>query len=196
MSKHLLREERGFTLIDIMATMVVLGIIMAMTVPSMLASLESIRLGQAAREVEREIHMAKSRAVSKGRAIRMRFNCPVAGAYRITELIGTPSVPAAADTAANRCNPVAYPPTPPDQDPLTLPNLDGPVRYLPDDVTFTATETIEFWPDGTAHYSAGALATPWPLIPTAGRNITVTREGKSSTITVNGLGKILLVKPE
>lgn len=193
MSKHLLRSERGFTLVDVMAVIVVLGILLAMTVPTMVASLDSLRLGQAAREVEREIHMAKSRAVSKGRAIRMRFNCPVAGAYRITELIGTPSVPAAADTAANRCTTAAYPNAPPDLDPLTLPNLDGPVRYLPDDVSFTETETIEFWPDGTAHYAAGGLATPWPLLPVAGRNITVTRKGKTSTITVNGLGKILLV---
>ena len=194
MSTQVWREQRGFTLIDMLATILVLGIILAMTVPTMIASLDRMKLGQAAREVEREMHMAKSRAVSKGRAMRVRFNCPVAGAYRITELIGTPSAPVAADTAADRCATTAYPNTPADTDPLTRPNLDGPVRFLPDDVTFTATETIEFWPDGTAHYAAGGLTIPWPLAPVAGLNITLARNDDSSTITVNGLGKILLVQ--
>jgi prepilin-type N-terminal cleavage/methylation domain-containing protein len=185
-------DERGFTLIDMIATITVLCILMAVTVPSLMASLDSLRLGQATREVEREMHMAKSRAVSKGRAIRMRFNCPNAGEYRITELIGTVSVPVAADDAANRCDPTAYPYPVADADPLTLPNLDGPVRRLPDDVTFSASETIEFWPNGTAHRDTGVVGTAWPLIPTAGINITLEREGNSSTITVNGLGKILI----
>jgi prepilin-type N-terminal cleavage/methylation domain-containing protein len=186
------RDERGFTLIDILATIMVFGIIAAMTVPAMIASLDRLKLGQAAREVEREIHTAKSRAVSKGRVMRIRFNCPAAGQYRITELIGTASVPVAADNATNRCDPVAYPNTPPDTNPLTYPNLDGPVRYLPADIDFGATQTIEFWPDGTAHTGTGTTASPWPLIPVAGINVTVTRNSDTSTITVNGLGKIVL----
>ena len=196
MRAHLWREQRGFTLIDIMAVIVVLGIMMAVTVPTMLASLDRLRLGQAAREVERELHVAKSRAVSKGRAMRIRFNCPTPGNYRITELIGTPSVPAAADTAANRCDPVAYPSPAADNNPLTLPNLDGPVRMLPGEISFSAVQTIEFWPDGTARYAAGGVATPWPLIPTNGLALTVLRDdtGDTATITVNGLGKILLAQ--
>lgn len=191
MRNHLWREQRGFTLIDIMATIMVLGIIFAMTVPTMIASLDRLKLGQAAREVEREIHTAKSRAVSKGRVMRIRFNCPSAGRYRVTELIGTASVPAAADTAANRCDPTAYPDTPADSNPMTFPNLDGPVRFLPSDVTFTASQTIEFWPDGTARQEVGTTL-PWPLIPTTGIDIELTRKNDTATISVNGLGKILL----
>jgi prepilin-type N-terminal cleavage/methylation domain-containing protein len=191
MRKHLWNEERGFTLIDVLTVVVVFGIMAAMTAPSMIASLDRLKLGQATREVERELHMAKSRAVSKGRGIRIRFNCPAVGQYRITELIGTVTVPAGADSAANRCNPAIYPYPIADNDPLTLPNLDGPVRYLPDEVTFGAAQTIEFWPDGTAHMTG--TASPWPLIPTAGISITVVRDSNTSTIRVNGLGKILLV---
>jgi type II secretory pathway pseudopilin PulG len=176
-----------------LVVIMVLGILFAMTVPTMVSTLDSLRLGQAAREVEREIHMAKSRAVSKARAIRIRFNCPMAGQYRITELIGTPSVPVAADTAANRCNELVYPFPAPDNNPVTLPNLDGPVRYLPEDISFVAPQTIEFWPDGTAHYSTGATL-PWTLVPVTGINIAVIDDdnGKTATISVNGLGKILL----
>lgn len=190
MRKHLWTGQRGFTLIDMMVVIVVLGIMSAVTVPTMIASLDRLKLGQAAREVERELHMAKSRAVSKGRAIRIRFNCPAAGQYRITELIGSVNIPVAADGAANRCDPTLYPFPVADNDPLTLPNLDGPVRYLPDEITFSASQTIEFWSDGTAHMTGAA--SPWPLIPTAGINITIARDVDTSTITVNGLGKILL----
>ena len=194
MRKHFQQDQRGFTLIDMIATIVVLGVLMAVTVPSMMATLDLMRLGQATREVERELQMAKSRAVSKGRPIRIRFNCPGAGEYRITELIGTPTVPAAEDNAANRCDPAAYPFPVADNDPLTLPNLDGPVRRLPDDVDFNAVQTIEFWPNGTAHRDTGVLGQAWPLIPVAGINLTLEREGITSTITVNGLGKILIAE--
>jgi type II secretory pathway pseudopilin PulG len=189
MRTHLRSDARGFTLVDIVATIAVLGVLLAVAVPSLIAGMEGLRLGQATREVEREIHMAKSRAVSKGRAIRIRFNCPGAREYRITEIIGTVSLPAAADSAPNRCDPMAYPFPPADYEPLTLPNLDGPVRRLPDEISFTAPQTIEFWPNGTAHYEAGA-AVPWPLIPVAGIPIAITREDKTATIRVNGLGKI------
>ena len=189
------RHERGFSLIDILVVVVVLGIMMAVTVPTMLASLDRLRLGQAAREVERELHMAKSRAVSKGRPMRIRFNCPAARTYRITEIIGTVSVPVAADNAANRCDPAQYPFPPADNEPLTLPNLDGPVRYLPEDVSFDTVQTVEFWPDGTAHIASGA-AVPWPLISTAGIDLTLGRDDNNdtATITVNGLGKIRLTQ--
>jgi prepilin-type N-terminal cleavage/methylation domain-containing protein len=191
MRKHLWNEQRGFTLIDVLTVIVVLGIMAAVTAPGMIASLDRLKLGQATREVERELHVAKSRAVSKGRGIRIRFNCPSAGQYRVTELLGTVTVPAAADNAADRCDQTKYPYPIADNDPLTLPNLDGPVRYLPDDVSFGTSQTIEFWPDGTAHITGATI--PWPLIPTVGINITVVRDANTSTITVNGLGKILLV---
>ena len=190
MSRQVWTEQRGFTLIDVLVVVTLIGIIMAMTIPTVIGSLEAVRLGQATREVERELQTAKSRAVTKGRAMRVRFNCPNAGEYRVTELIGTVTVPAAADSAANRCDPAIYPFPSLDNEPLTLPNLDGPVRMLPVSVSFGATETVEFWPDGTAHYVGGVAGSPWPLIPTAGINITLTRDGATSTITVNGLGKI------
>jgi Tfp pilus assembly protein FimT len=174
------------------AVIAVLGVLMAVTVPSMMASLDMMRLGQATRDLAMCISRSTSRAVSKGRAIRVRFNCPGPGEYRITELIGTVTVPAAADDAANRCDPVFYPFPVVDNDPLTLPNLDGPVRRLPDGISFSVSETIEFWPNGTAHHQDGVVGTVWPLLPTAGAPISLAREGKTSTITVNGLGKILI----
>ena len=185
-------SERGFSLLDMLAVVTVLGIIMAIAVPNIAAGIDAMRLGADARAVERELQVAKSRAVSRGRAIRIRFNCPSPGQYRITELLGTVSVPLTADTAANRCDPAAYPFPAADNDPLTLPNLDGPVRMLDASVAFSAQQTIEFWPDGTARYAAGGTITPWPMIPTTGLSIALVRKGITSVITVNGLGKIQL----
>ncbi|HYU79328.1 MAG TPA: GspH/FimT family pseudopilin, partial [Vicinamibacterales bacterium] len=141
------------------------------------------------REVERELQTARQRAVSKGRAMRVRFNCPSAGQYRAVELIGPTSAPTAADAAADRCSPSLYRYPANDTDPLTKPNFDGPVRELESTVTFSNSQTIEFWADGTAHYDNGATGR-WPMIPPAGVSLTLTRKGKTSTLEVNGLGRI------
>ena len=53
-------------------------------------------------------------------------------------------------------------------------------------------QTIEFWPNGTAHYDAGGGASPWPMIPVAGIQIRLVRKGITASISVNGLGKIQL----
>jgi prepilin-type N-terminal cleavage/methylation domain-containing protein len=186
-----LRAAAGFSAPEILVVLSLIGIVSAIAVPSLTNAIDSMKLGQAVREVERELQTAKSRAVGKGRPIRVRFNCPAAGQYRVVELIGTPAAPAAADLAADRCSELTYPYPAADNNPVTRPNLDGPVRRLESSVTFTAMPTIEFWSDGTAHYDAGT-GNPWPLIPVAGINVSVTRKGVTSTITVNGLGKVLL----
>jgi prepilin-type N-terminal cleavage/methylation domain-containing protein len=183
-------DERGFSLVDMLAVISIVAVVSAIAVPSMLGAMERVRLGQAAREVERELQGAKARAVVKGRAMRVRFDCPAAGQYRTVELLGTTSVPLAADSTTDRCSEVDYPYPTPDNDPVTLPNLDGPLRRLDSTVSFTASTTVEFRADGTAWYDAGAG--DYDLIPVAGISITLTREGVSKNITVNGLGKVAL----
>jgi prepilin-type N-terminal cleavage/methylation domain-containing protein len=183
--------QRGFTLIDMVAVMALIGVMSAIAVPSMLAARDRIRLGQAAREVEREIQTAKSRAVAKSRPMRVRFNCPGEGEYRAVELIGTSAAPVAADSAANRCSSTLYPYPPADANPNTRPNLDGPIRTLDSSVSFSVSQTLEFRPDGTAYRDPGGGAA-FEMIPTTGVNIRVARDGLTRTITVNGLGKVQL----
>ena len=188
MALTLRSNERGFSLVDMLAVMTILGTVAAIALPSMLGAMERVRLGQSAREVERELQMAKARAVVKGRTIRVHFDCPTEGEYRAVELIGTVTVPVAEDSATDRCSEASYPYPAADRDPNTLPNLDGPLRRLDPTVSFSAAQTIEFRANGTAFYDAGGG--DFDLIPVAGISIDLVRDGVTSTIAVNGLGKV------
>jgi prepilin-type N-terminal cleavage/methylation domain-containing protein len=188
-------SESGFSLIDMLVVVALIGIVAGISVPTIINAMDQMRLGQSARDVERELQTAKQRAVSKGRPMRFRFNCPAVGQFRVTELIGSKWSPAPEDSAGNRCSETVYPYPAPDNDPVTRPNLDGPVRRLDPTVAFVgaALPTIEFWPDGTAHVDPG-VAGEWPMIAPAGITVTLRRTttARTRTITVNGLGKILL----
>ncbi len=191
MTVHRSSRESGFSLIDIMVAMLVMGIVMAGAMPLLSNVSSSMRLGQGARDVERELQGARLKAVTANRPIRVRFNCPTAGSYRRVELVGTPSVPDAADSNANRCQTSQYPYPPTDRNPLTVPNHDGPTRTLPEGVSFGSVSTLEFWPDGSVHKQSSA-ENPWLTVPVAGAALTLTKGTEVKTITVNGLGKIQL----
>jgi type II secretory pathway pseudopilin PulG len=176
----------------------IIAVIGGIAVPQILTSSRQMRLSGAARQVERELQTARMKAVKSNRPIRVRFNCPSARQYRSVELLGSPQSPAANDadsSAATRCNPTTYPY--PDNDPefFAIPNNDGPLQTLPLEVSFGNVETIEFWPDGSAHVQSGTT-NPWPVIGTAGLSLTMYDVKYQSTmvksITVNGLGKITL----
>jgi prepilin-type N-terminal cleavage/methylation domain-containing protein len=185
-----LAADFGFSLVEILITVALIGIIAGIALPLLGNVGESIKLGEATREVERELQTARMTAVSANQPMRVRFDCPVAGAYRMVELVGTPSLPAGADAAANRCDLGNYPyPGDADRNPLTRPNHDGPLRYLDPKVTFTASTTIEFWPDGTAHTNTGGT-NPWPGIVGAGTVITLRKGTITKNIQVNGVGKV------
>jgi hypothetical protein len=72
----------------------------------------------------------------------------------------------------------------PDNDLATTPNFDGPLRQMLNSATVT-TVALEFRPDGTAWDVSTGTATA--LVSPA--SITVTRSGKTKTITVNSLAK-------
>jgi prepilin-type N-terminal cleavage/methylation domain-containing protein len=182
-----LHSTSGFTLIDMIFVMAIIAVLSAIAVPRMQDVSDSLVIGEAQRRIRSELQQAKLLAVTSNRPIRVRFNCPSAGEYRITELIGTPTIPSPMDNAANRCSEQAFPYPAPDITPLTRPNHDGPLRKLDSRVSFGAVQTIEFWPDGTARTDQGRL--PWDLAP-ANTAITLTKGAVVKTVTVNGLGKI------
>ena len=108
--------------------MAIIGILSAIAIPQVARIGEAIALGEALRMVQSELQRARLKAVTTNRVIRVRFNCPAVGQFRMVELVGTSSAPAAADIAANRCSETAYPFPSADNNPITLPNQDGPIR--------------------------------------------------------------------
>ena len=186
------RSPKGFSLVDMLLTVALIGTMAAIAVPSLKNVIDSQRLGMEARSVEREIQLAKLSAVSTNRPIRVRFNCPSAGYYRRVEVIGSVNSPNTGDDADNRatvrCG-TTYPFPPADNDPITRPNNDGPTMQLNSKVTFGVggTKTLEFWPNGTVHYYSVANA-PWPPV-SATVNLLLTGNGVNRSVTVNALGK-------
>lgn len=188
-----LTDGHGFSLVDMLAVVALIATVAAMATPGMVDSVDNMRLGMTVREVERELQFARLKSVSSNRPMRVRFDCPTAGQFRVVELIGTPRSPLAADAATNRCDETIYPysPTGADASRLTRPNNDGPLRRLSQMASFTAFATLEFWPDGSVH-ADGGTGNPWPTVSNNGVTITVSRKGKTRNITVNSGGKIQL----
>jgi Tfp pilus assembly protein FimT len=175
-------SDRGFSLTDLMMTVAVLATLAAMAAPVMSDMTADIKIGEAARVVERELHDARFRAVSSNRIVRVRMNCPNAGFIRTVEFLNS-----AADTSTNRCSQTVYPFPAADQDIMTRPNYDGPVRTLPRDAA-VGNHIIEFLPDGTARNVVANA----PVNITTPITITVTRGYKSKAITINAAGKVQL----
>jgi Tfp pilus assembly protein FimT len=174
---------------DLVVVMAVIGILSAIALPQVARIGDAIALGQAQRMVTSELQRARLKAVTTNRVMRVRFNCPVNGQFRIVELVGTSTSPAAQDTAANRCSGSVYPFPAADANPVTLPNQDGPVRRIDPRVSFGATQIIEFRPSGTA-WSVNADGTSSTPLAGDGVQLTVTKESYSKTIMVNALGKV------
>src|SRR5688572_23670052 len=189
--RRLPESERGFTLVDVLITIGIIGVIGGMSAPALQNLSDGMKLGTALRDVERELQTARLKAVTANRPIRVRFNCPSAGQYRMVELIGTPAAPSGLDTAANRCQESVYKTPANDANPLTRPNHDGAVRRLPESVAFGAAATLEFWPDGSVHRQAGAEL-PWQVVSTT--SITLAKGTTVKRIDINGLGKVTLVQ--
>jgi Tfp pilus assembly protein FimT len=187
--RQTLRSSIGFTLIDMVVVMTLIGIIAAMSVPVIQDFGNAVALGQAQRMIASELQQARMMSVTTNRVMRVRFSCPANKQFRMLELIGTSAIPAPQDTAGNRCDSVNYPYPPSDNNPVTVPNHDGPIRQIDARVSFGDVQTIEFRPTGMA-YSVNADGTA--SLPLAGNGIslTVTKGQDVKTVTVNALGKI------
>ena len=172
-------RQRGFSLTELLLVVALAGTMMAVAVPLSGNLMATMKLNEATRLIERELADARLRAVSSNRALRVRTNCPAAGFIRTVEFMNT-----AADIAANRCLNSAYP-FPADDDLMTLPNYDGPVRTIPNGAT-VGTVTYQFQPDGTVFNVVNNVITTMATEQT----LTISRVSKSRTVKVNSAGKI------
>ena len=183
MTSRYTSNETGSSLVDLVLVIALVSTVAAIAVPTATNATELMRLDAAVREVERELHSARLRAVSANRRLAVRLNCPVAGQLRMVELTGLPKV----DSDVNRCDENSFPyPGPDDANPVT-PAADGPIRRLHSSITLSGSDLV-FSPDGTTQQLEGDNAVQ--IVEAVG--IKVSRNRASSSILVNSLGKITI----
>jgi type II secretory pathway pseudopilin PulG len=193
MRRLLSGRSGGFTLVELLVAAGVIVVLSAVGMPTLGRAIERYRVGMAIRDVERDLQTARLKAVSSNHPVRVRFNCPSAGFYRVVELIGEAGSPTSEDGASNRCSATSYPYPAADLDPLTRPNQDGPLRQLPPAVTFRSSQTLEFWPDGSVHSGTSTTTAPWPGVSPAGIEISIQQGTRTSAVAVNGIGRVTIL---
>jgi prepilin-type N-terminal cleavage/methylation domain-containing protein len=178
------RGQAGFSLIELLLVLAGIVTLSAFAVPSFSNLVEATRARDAGRTVERQLQTARMKAVTHSRALRVRFNCPVAGQFRMLEVTGV----AATDNAGNRCSPTAFPFPGPRDTLRSTPSLDSAVIYLPTGTTVAGAFThLEFGTKGqvyTVDGSGNVASVVGTLV------LTVTYKGRSNTVTVNALGRV------
>lgn len=164
-------SNRGASLMEVLVVVALVATITGIAVPQTIQAMQWYRVNSAGREVAATIRAARLAAVTTNRQMIVRFNCPAARMYRFIEVTGVPAI----DNAADRC---AAPP--PDADPATLPNADGPMAYLPETMTFGATQDLRIGTTGLITPLAGGM----PAL------ITVTNGTLTRQITVSATGRV------
>ena len=145
------RGSRGFSLLEVLLVLAVLGTMTVIAVPTLNEGMRRQRLAGAVRTVTQQVSTARLQAVNTNRRMRVRLNCPAANQLRVVEVTGNALV----DNAADRCSEAAYPY--PDLNPAARPDLDGPVIRLPAGVRFLAVQNLELNTRGNVTALAGGL---------------------------------------
>jgi type IV fimbrial biogenesis protein FimT len=81
------RRTAGFTLLEIMVVVIMVGVIAALGIPSIAAQLRDRRTNQAAHEVALLYRQARSLAMGRGGAVLVRFDGAAGGRIEVREAI-------------------------------------------------------------------------------------------------------------
>lgn len=175
--------EAGFTAIELLIVVTIAGVVAGISVPSLTGALQRHALNGARQTVAAEIRLARFTAVSTSRTMRVRFNCPGPGQFRVVEVVGRKAI----DRAADRCSEASYPF--PDQDPLEHPNADGRVVWLPQGAQFGALQDLEITPRGRVTPLVGCPGCARGAPPA---QVSVTNGHDTQTIAVSASGRVEL----
>jgi prepilin-type N-terminal cleavage/methylation domain-containing protein len=175
--------EAGFSLPEVMIVLAITMVMGAIAVPSITTALRDSEVSSAVQSVASTVRNARYQAVTRNVRLRVRFNCPAAGLTRIVEVTGDATI----DNAANRCNTTAYPYPAADQDPATLPNSDGPLVFMPQQITFGAVQDLEISTIGRITPLTGCPACVAAAPPAT---VAVGNAHQEKRLTVSGSGQV------
>jgi prepilin-type N-terminal cleavage/methylation domain-containing protein len=119
-----MHSNRGFTLIEVLVVLALIGIVSAIAIPSLAGSTARNSVWSASEQIGSQIRQARLKAISRNMSFRVRFNCPDAGEFRVLEVTGV----AATDNASNRCD-------------ITLP-YDSGIFVMPVRTSYGATPPV------------------------------------------------------
>ncbi len=171
----------GFTINELLMLVAVASTLAGMSLPMVGGAMREYQMNSSTRQVAAEIRGARFTAVAKNRTMRVRFNCPGPGQFRVVEFTGNAGI----DNDQNRCNEVNYPF--PDPNPNAAPNADGPVMYLNDDAAFGAIQDIQISTRGRVAPLAGCPAACAVALPPANIELNNGHETKALTISASGI---------
>ncbi len=173
--------RRGFTLIEMMAVILIIGLMFALFLPNLDAS-RMTRLEDQAREVGRRVELARERAIMTGAPHRVLFEVGE-GAMRVDWFVDEERAARAIGDGEFEAEPPAEPNpdasdgaeislTPPEsleRDYHPVPNRFGSIEFLPADFSFVGIDTPEgfievgevqlvFGSDGSTDYAEVIVA--------------------------------------
>ncbi len=159
-----MRSERGYTLVEVLIVVGLIGIVSGISVPVFMESNARSRLWSGSELLGATIRQARLRAISSNSNHRVMFDCPSAGEFRSLIMTGDPAV----DDAADRCGQTL------DGDSGTL-EMPAGVAFDPDGAT--ALEVT-----GRGVFTAAGAAIPL--------TISVTHGAATRTLVVSATGQI------
>ena len=159
-----MRSEHGYTLIEVLITIGLIGIVTAISVPVFIQSNALSNLWTGAEQIGAEVRQARLKAINSNKTYRVAFDCPAAGQLRSLIMTGDPGV----DDDPGRCAD-------------TLEGDSGAIQ-LPSGVAYAADDSTGLQVTGRGVFTAmgGAI----PLI------INVTYGTATRTLTVSATGQI------
>ena len=175
-----LSRSGGFTINELLMVVAVASTLAGVSVPAISGAMRAYEMNSSTRQVAAEIRGARFTAVAKNRTMRVRFNCPGPGQFRVVEVTGNAGI----DNDQNRCAEANYPY--PDPNPAAAPNADGPVMWLNNAAAFGAVQDVQITTRGRIQPLTGCPAACVAGLPPASIELDNGHETKVLTISASG----------
>lgn len=137
-----MRSDRGFTLIEVMVVVALIGILAAIGLPVLTESTNRNAVWTASEQIGSQVRQARLKAITRNQPFRVTFDCPAVGQYRVLAFQDDPLI----DDAADRCS-QTY-------------EHDSGIYTMPVNVSFGAVPTLHV--NGRGIYSIVGDPSPMP----------------------------------